>query len=87
MSHLCWHGGNDLKKQAAIKREGKKDLKPSGVEILQRDDGPVILYSFPRSTEIIRSDHKMEFQAQIGNLKFTQMFLLDEMVFQGHLEL
>jgi len=78
---------NDLKKEAAIKREGKKDLKPSSVEILQRDDGPVIIYSFPRSTEITPSDNKLEFRAQIGSLKFTQAFILDEMVFQGHLEL
>jgi hypothetical protein len=78
---------NDLKKQAALKREGKKDLKPSSVEILQRDDGPVILYSFPRSIEIIRSDKRVEFQAQIVGLKITQVFILDEMVFQGHLEI
>ena len=38
-----------LKKQAAIKRDGKKDLKPSSVDVLQRDDGPVIVYLFPRS--------------------------------------
>ncbi len=31
-----------LKKQAAIKREGKKDLKPSSVEVLRGEDGPVI---------------------------------------------
>ena len=31
---------NQLKKQAAIKRDGKKDLKPSSVEVLQREDGP-----------------------------------------------
>jgi hypothetical protein len=78
---------NDLKKQAALKRQGKKDLKPSSVEILQRDDGPVILYSFLRSEEITRKDNRVEFQAQIGDLKLTQEFVVDEMVFQGRLEL
>ncbi len=42
-----------LKKQAVLKRDGKKDFKPSSVQILERDDGPVIVYFFPRSTEII----------------------------------
>jgi hypothetical protein len=36
----------DLKKLAVIKRDGKKDFKPSSVEILQRDDGPVIVFFF-----------------------------------------
>jgi hypothetical protein len=36
----------DLKKQAVLKRDDKKDFKPSSVEILQRDDGPVIVYFF-----------------------------------------
>src|SRR5689334_2685944 len=43
-----------LKKQAVIKRDGKKDLKPSSVEVLQREDGPVLLYLFSRSQEITR---------------------------------
>ena len=78
---------NDLKKHAALKRQGKKDLKPSRVEILQREDGPVILYSFPRSTEITRGDSKVDFQAQIGGLKVTQSFVPGEMVYQGRIEL
>jgi hypothetical protein len=90
-SHMLSGGekalSNDLKKRAAIKRAGKKDLKPSSVEILQRDDGAVILYSFPRSVEITRNDGTLEFQAEIGNLKLTQQFALDQMIFQGHLEL
>jgi hypothetical protein len=32
-----------LKKQAVIKREGKKDWKPASVEVLEREDGPVVL--------------------------------------------
>jgi len=79
--------GAQLKKTAAIKREGKKDFKPSSVEVLARDDGLVILYLFPRSNEITRQDHRIEFDAEIGRLKLTQAFTVDEMVFQGKLEL
>ena len=77
----------ELKKQAAIKRQGKEDLKPSSVEVLQREGGPVIVYLFPRSKEITRQDKRLEFDGQIGRLKFEQSFYVDEMTYQGKLEL
>ena len=76
-----------LKTQAAIKRDGKKDLKPSDVQVLLRDDGPVIVYLFPRSAEITWRDHRIDFGAEVGRLKFTQSFSADEMMFHGKLEL
>jgi len=78
---------NQLKKQAAIKRDGKKDLKPSSVDVLQRDDGHVIVYLFPRSKEITRQDKRVEFDAKIGRLQFAQSFYVDDMNYQGRLEL
>jgi hypothetical protein len=77
----------ELKKRAAIEREGKKDLKPSSVEVLQQEDGPVIVYLFPQSKEITRQDKRLEFDGQIGRLKFEQSFYVDEMTYQGKLEL
>lgn len=78
---------NQLKKQATIKRDGKKNLKPSSVEVLQREDGPVIVYLFPRSHEITRQDKRIEFDAQIGRLQLAQSFYVDDMNYQGKLEL
>ena len=78
---------NQLKKQAAIKRDGKKDLKPSSVEVLQREDGPVIVYLFPRAKEITKQDKRVEFDAHIGKLQFAQSFYVDDMSYQGKLEL
>jgi hypothetical protein len=76
-----------LRQQASIKREGKKDLKPSSVKVLQKDSGPVIVYLFPRSTEITRGDKRIEFDAQVGRLEIAQSFYVDEMIYQGKLEL
>ena len=76
-----------LKKEAAIKRDGKKDLKPSSVELLRRDDGPVIVYLFPRTTEITKQDKRVEFAAKIQKLHFSQPFYVDEMVLSGKMEL
>jgi len=78
---------NDLKKQALLKRDGKKDIKPSGVKILQRDDGPVIVFFFSRSTEITASDRRVEFDAEIGRLKFGETFYTEDMVYDGKLAL
>lgn len=77
----------ELKKQAAIKRDGKKDLKPSSVEVLQQEDGAVIVYLFSRSHEITRQDKQVDFEAQIGRLQIRQSFDVDEMIYQGKLEL
>ena len=77
----------DLKKQAVLKRDDKKDFKPSSVQILQRDDGPVIVFFFSRSTEITPSDRRVEFEAQIGRLKFSEPFYLEDMVYDGKLAL
>jgi len=76
-----------LKSQAAIKRGTKEDMKPSSVEIVMRDDGPVILYLFSRTNEITWRDHQIEFDAQVGNLKISQSFAADDMRFHGTLEL
>ena len=78
---------DQLKKQASIKRDGKKDLKPSSVEVLQREDGPVIVYLFPRSKEITKEDKRVEFDAQIRRYQLTQSFYTEDMTYQGKLEL
>jgi len=78
---------NQLKKEAELKRDGKKDIKPSSVEVLQRDDGPVIVYLFPRSQEISRQDKRIEFDARIGRLDVTQSFYPGDMTYLGKLEL
>jgi len=81
------HIEDQLKKKASIKRDGKKDIKPSSVEVLQRDNGPVIVYLFPRTKEITAEDRRLEFDVEAGRLQFTQSFYVDEMKYQGKLEL
>jgi hypothetical protein len=79
--------GNPLKKVAALKCEGKKDVKPSTVEVFQREDGLVVVYLFPLSGEITRKDGFIEFEAQIGRIAVVQQFNIAEMQFRGDLEL
>lgn len=79
--------GEPLKNQAALKRDGKKDVKPIRVEVFQREDGLVIVYLFPLSAEITARDARVQFDARIGRIVLTQDFDLSEMEFMGKLEL
>jgi hypothetical protein len=79
--------GEPLKSQAVLKREGKKDVKPSSVEVFQREDGLVIVYVFPLSAEITKKDQRIEFVARIGRVGIAQSFDVVEMQFQGRLEM
>jgi hypothetical protein len=76
-----------LKNLAALKREGKKDVKPVKVEVFQRENSMVVVYLFPLSAEITRQDGHLQFEAQIGRIVVAQNFDLSEMDFLGKLEL
>ncbi|HLY19919.1 MAG TPA: hypothetical protein VKR61_21980 [Bryobacteraceae bacterium] len=79
--------GKPLKNLAALKREGKKDVRPVRVEVFEREIGMVVVYLFPLSAEISRKDRQIQFEAQIGRIVVSQTFDLSEMEFVGKLEL
>jgi len=79
--------GDRLKGQASLKRQGQKDLKPSHVDVIQRDDGLVIVFLFARTKEISVQDSRVEFNALIGPYQISQSFQVDAMIYQGKLEL
>jgi len=79
--------GKPLKEYAFLKREGKSDVKPSSAEVFQLEASIVVVYQFPLSAEIGKKDSIVEFSALIGRLQVTQHFLVEEMQFQGKLEL
>ena len=79
--------GKTLKNLAALKREGKKDVRPVSVEVFQRENGLVVVYLFPLSAEISKKDRQLQFEAQIGRIVVDQTFELSEMEFMGKLEL
>jgi hypothetical protein len=81
------HLGDPLKNLAALKREGKKDVKPTRVEVFQRESGVVVVYEFPLSAEITKKDQWIQFNAQIGRIVLAHNFELSEMEFAGRLEL
>jgi hypothetical protein len=82
---------DEAKKKTTLSRDGKKDMKPTSVQILRRDDGPVVLFLFlkPKNAKeaISKDDRRVEFDGQIAKLAFTQSFYLEDMTFQGKTEL
>lgn len=85
--HLTSNDSKTLKKEAMLQVEGMKDIKPSKVQVLQREDGPVILYWFPRNKKISTDDYAITFDAQMGQMRVIQTFILEKMMYNGKLEL
>jgi len=82
-----WNLARELKGIAFIKRDKKKDLRPTEVEILRHLDGrATIVYLFPASTEISKREGRLSFQAQIGRLFVSQDFNPAEMQLNDQLE-
>ncbi len=79
--------GKPLKNLAALKREGKKDVRPVSAEVFQLESGVVVVYVFPMSAEITKKDGQVRFEAQIGRIVLGQTFELNDMEFMGKLEL
>ena len=55
--------------------------------MFQLEGGAAVVYRFPSSAEISTRDTLIEFAALIGRLQVSQVFHLDQMQYQGKLEL
>jgi hypothetical protein len=76
-----------LRDDAALAREGKRDVKPTEVDVFPREDGLVIIYVFPLSAELTKKDMHVQFKAQIGRIVVNQYWDLTQMEFEGKLAL
>ena len=79
--------GKPLRESAFLRREGKKDVYPSRVEVFELESNVLVTYLFPLSAEISKNESVVEFSALIGRLQVSQHFLVQEMQFQGKPEL
>jgi hypothetical protein len=77
-----------LKKCAYLKIEGKKEIKPVRVAVMELGEGmATVVYFFPRSSRLSLDDKRIEFDAQIGRVALAQYFYTADMKFDGKLEL
>jgi hypothetical protein len=77
----------DFKESAFLRRDGKKDVHPVRAEAFELEHSSVVVYLFPYSAEISKKDGVITFVALIGRLQVSQTFNVEDMVFQGKLEL
>jgi len=78
----------DLRRTAVLKRDGKKDITPSRVDVaLSASKLATVVYLFPRSIPITTDDKRIGSVAQIGQLSLAQYFFTEEMQLQARLEL
>jgi hypothetical protein len=76
-----------LKSRAELRRVGKKSLRSTSAEVIPLDDALVVLFRFPQTDPIVPDDRAIELAIQIENMKISQSFDLDQMVFEGTLSL
>ena len=55
--------------------------------MLAREDGPLVVFLFPRSKEISTQDRRIDFEAKIGRLQVSETFFTEDMNYQGKMEL
>ncbi len=80
----------DLKRDAILRRDGKKDRRATRVDVLPQGAGLcTVIYSFPNTGagEITPADKRVTFTALIGRLSLAQYFFTDEMQVHGKLAL
>jgi hypothetical protein len=78
----------ELRERAALRRDGKRDIKPDRVDVIPLGTGfDTILYMFPRNKEITLSDERVDFYAQVGRLALKESFYPVVMQLQGKLRL
>lgn len=85
-----WNLARELKGVASLKRNKRKDLKPTRVRIFREDEGDetaTLTYLFPRSAEITRKDGPVLFTAQVGRLVVSQYFFPEDMQLRGEPQL
>lgn len=78
---------DQIKKATVLKRDGKKDVKATSIDIIDRPEGAVILCFFPNSAEISKQDRRVEFNSQVDRMQIVQSFYTEDMVWQGKLEI
>ncbi len=72
---------------ARLERPGKRPILPIEAAAEPEGNGAVILYLFPRGDAITLADEEVEFVTELAEATIERTFELEEMVFNGRLEL
>lgn len=70
-----------------LKPKGRKKIALADVKLLTRDDNAVLLLLFPKTQEIVAGDKEVEFSTRVAHMEIKQKFPLEDMTFDGKLQL
>ncbi len=78
----------ELRERAALRRDGRRDIKPQRVDVIDVGSNlATLLYLFPRTKAITLDDQRVDFYAQIGRLALKESFYPQVMQIEGKLRL
>ncbi len=70
-----------------LKPKGKKKIALADVKLLTRDENAVLLLLFPKTQEITAGDKEIEFSTRVARMEIKQKFPIEDMTFDGKLQL
>jgi hypothetical protein len=76
-----------LASTAALQRKGKAAIAPSDVDFAQQEKALIVYYLFPKTEPITLDDKDVEFVAKVGPVEVKRKFKLQDMVYDGKLQL
>ena len=76
-----------LLSESYLKLKGKKKISLADVKLLTREDTAVLLLLFPKSQEITAGDKEVEFSTRVARMEIKQKFSIEDMTFDGKLQL
>ena len=76
-----------LKDITALAVKGRDLMHPEVIQLLPGEQSASLFFAFSRAKAITMDDKEVEFSTHIGPMKFKKKFKLQEMVFDGKLEL
>ena len=76
-----------FKQSAFLKRKKKDNIYPEQFDIRGNEQEAEIIFAFPRGDEITLDDKNVELEVKLGQMTVKRKFKLQDMVWDGKLEL
>jgi hypothetical protein len=76
-----------MKESTTLTIGSRGPMQPARVEMVRGEAGPVMVFLFPRVTDVSASDKDIQFQTAMGPMSVKAKFPLKDMTVKGKIEL
>ena len=87
MAQMSQRDPDRFKQSAFLKRKKKDNIYPEQFDIRGNEQEAEIIFAFPRGDEITLDDKNVELEVKLGQMTVKRKFKLQDMVWDGKLEL